>query len=88
MIHDERVVCRECGTVFTIPKSRKSLVIGIEYTLLLASVALSLFLKTLLPCGILLVALAIVRAVLLPKMAVEHKLSLNRLRKYRRPGKH
>jgi len=84
MIHDERVVCSECGTAFTIPKSRKSLVIGIEYVLLLGSIALSLSLKTLLPSGVLLLVLAITRSVLLPKMAVEHKLTLNRLKKYRR----
>lgn len=84
MIHDERVVCRDCGTAYTIPKSRKSLVIGIEYVLLLASVALSLKLHSLWPSAVLLICLAIARAIIFPKIAVKHKRVLNRLRKYRR----
>ncbi len=84
MIHDERVVCKHCGTGFTVPKARKSLVIGIEYVLLLASVAISLKLRTLWPSGLLLLGLAFARALILPRIAVKHKRVLNRLRKYRR----
>lgn len=87
MIHDERISCNKCGTSFTIPKSRKSLVVGIEYVLLLASVALSIKLKSLWPCGVLLLALALARAYVLPKMAVKHTRVLNRLRKYRKTTK-
>ncbi len=84
IIHDERVCCDKCGTCFTVPKSRKSLVVGIEYVLLLASVAWSIHVRSMWPIGALLVALAAVRAYLLPKMAVEHKRVLNRFRKYRK----
>jgi len=73
MIHDERVVCKHCGTGFTIPKSRKSLVIGIEYVLLLASVALSIKLRSLWPSAVLLVCLAVVRAIILLGSGRHHK---------------
>lgn len=84
MIHDERISCEKCGSSFTIPKNRRSLVIGLEYAFLLASVALSIQVRSLLPSGILLVLIAVARSFILPKMAVEHKRTLNRLRKYRR----
>lgn len=87
MIHDERISCTQCGTSFTIPKSRKSLIVGIEYVLILAAVALSIAVRSIWPIGALLVVLAAVRAYILPKMAIEHKRVLNRLRKYRRPRK-
>ena len=54
MIHDERVTCEKCGTSFTIPKSRKSLVIGLEYTFILVSVAASLMIKNMAPLGVVL----------------------------------
>ncbi len=84
MVHDERVVCHHCGTAFTIPKSRKSLIVGLEYLLLLASVVISIKLRSLWPSATLLIVLAVVRALLIPGMAVEKKRELNRLRKYRR----
>jgi len=84
MIHDERISCTECGSSFTIPKSRRSLVIGLEYVMLLGSVALSIQMRSLLPTGLLLVLLAVVRYFILPKMMIEHKRTLNRLRKFRR----
>lgn len=84
MIHDERVTCEKCGTSFTIPKSRKSLVIGLEYTFILMSVAASLMVKNMAPLGVVLILIAIARYFVLPQMAVEHKREINRLRKYRR----
>lgn len=84
MVHDERVVCQQCGTAFTLPKSKKNAIVGAEYTLLLLSVALSIYLKSLWPTGGLLLVFAIVRAIIVPKMAVAQKTVINRLRKYRK----
>ena len=84
MVHDERVVCRECGTAFVLPKSKKNAIVGSEYTLLLLSVALSIYLKSLWPTGGLLIVFAVVRAIIVPKMATPQKKVINRLRKYRR----
>ena len=84
MVHDERVVCRECGTAFMVPKSKKNAIVGLEYTLLLLSVAASLYVKSLWPTGGLLVVFAIVRAIIVPKVASPHTKVINRLRKYRK----
>ena len=85
MVHDERVIWQECGTAFVVPKSKKNTIIGTEYTLLLLSVALSIYLKTLWPTGGLLIVFAIVRAMVIPKIAIPQKQkAINRLRRYRR----
>ena len=84
MVHDERVVCRQCGTAFVLPKSKKNAIVGFEYTLLLLSVALSIYLQSLWPTGGLLLVFAVVRAIIVPKLATPQQKVINRLRKYRR----
>ncbi len=87
MVHDECIVCRECAITFTISKSGKSLIIGIEYCLILAAVGMAITLKTIWPCLVIFVLIAVMRLLVLPKMAIEKKRELNRLRKYRKPKK-
>lgn len=85
MVHDERIRCSKCGVCLVIPKAKKNVIVGIEYTLLLLSVAASIYFQTLIISVFVILFLAILRAIMLPNMAVAAtKRPLNRLRKYRR----